>query len=265
MNTNAVGDYHIVSKASPAEVSQRVNELVGSHRMRVVAKPDVASLINPRRPLTLVYSPACEKLILRIERQVVEATLSRYLDFPVVCPVSFDLQLPLTSGPGASLGRLTHYVWGEITKTDSVLAHAQSSEHVENLLVSTMLTSLRHSYSEVLAKPAAPVCLKRVEEYIAEHLLDGVSLDDMLIVSGANLRALYTAFKRYRNTTPVAYLRGMRLERSQRELLDSHSTFKTVTDVASACGFLHFGRFASEYGRRFGERPSDTLRRRRLA
>jgi AraC-like DNA-binding protein len=35
----------------------------------------------------------------------------------------------------------------------------------------------------------------------------------------------------------------------------------SVTVIAMACGFTHMSRFALEYRRRFGERPSDTLRR----
>ena len=32
-------------------------------------------------------------------------------------------------------------------------------------------------------------------------------------------------------------------------------------DVAARCGFPHFGRFAVAYRRRYGETPSQTLRR----
>ena len=32
-------------------------------------------------------------------------------------------------------------------------------------------------------------------------------------------------------------------------------------DVAARCGFPHFGRFAVEYRRRYGETPSQTLKR----
>ena len=37
-----------------------------------------------------------------------------------------------------------------------------------------------------------------------------------------------------------------------------------VTDVTSALGFTHLGRFAIAYREVFGESPSQTLRRRRL-
>ena len=36
-----------------------------------------------------------------------------------------------------------------------------------------------------------------------------------------------------------------------------------VTEVALACGFEHLGRFSTRYRDRFGESPSETLRRAR--
>ena len=39
----------------------------------------------------------------------------------------------------------------------------------------------------------------------------------------------------------------------------------SVTDVATRFGFSHFGRFSQQYRHRFGETPSSTLRRARLA
>jgi len=37
----------------------------------------------------------------------------------------------------------------------------------------------------------------------------------------------------------------------------------TVTEVATRWGFLHFGRFAGDYQKQFGEKPSETLQRER--
>jgi AraC family ethanolamine operon transcriptional activator len=42
-------------------------------------------------------------------------------------------------------------------------------------------------------------------------------------------------------------------------LLNSDATTVSVSDIATRFGFWHFGRFASDYRRLFGERPLDTL------
>ena len=59
---------------------------------------------------------------------------------------------------------------------------------------------------------------------------------------------------------PHAALRDIRFETARRELLQGMPDGK-VMDVAQRCGFPHFGRFSVEYRRRFGETPSQTLKR----
>ena len=57
-------------------------------------------------------------------------------------------------------------------------------------------------------------------------------------------------------------LRRARLAQARADLeAPGHDT--SVTIVAHDCGFSHLGRFAQEYARRFGESPSETLRRAR--
>jgi TolB-like protein/Flp pilus assembly protein TadD len=50
----------------------------------------------------------------------------------------------------------------------------------------------------------------------------------------------------------------MRFEYARQELLRGSAR---VTHIAFCCGFTHLGRFSVEYSRRYGEKPSQTLRR----
>ncbi|MGC2655752.1 MAG: helix-turn-helix domain-containing protein, partial [Mycobacterium sp.] len=59
---------------------------------------------------------------------------------------------------------------------------------------------------------------------------------------------------------PVTHLRNVRLD-SARRMLTQPSDGTSVTNVALAAGFSHLGRFSREYSRRFGELPSESLRR----
>ena len=56
---------------------------------------------------------------------------------------------------------------------------------------------------------------------------------------------------------PMRFLRNHRLQRVREELLSAREA--QVSDVALRWGFSHFGRFAAEYRKRFGESPSQTL------
>jgi transcriptional regulator GlxA family with amidase domain len=57
-------------------------------------------------------------------------------------------------------------------------------------------------------------------------------------------------------------LRRVRLAQARADL-EAPGPNTSVTNVAYDCGFSHLGRFAQEYARRFGESPSETLRRAR--
>jgi AraC-like DNA-binding protein len=58
----------------------------------------------------------------------------------------------------------------------------------------------------------------------------------------------------------MVYLREVRLNRVHDELLSAAPDDVTVSVVASRWGFLHHGRFAEAYRRKFGCSPSATLR-----
>jgi AraC-like DNA-binding protein len=62
----------------------------------------------------------------------------------------------------------------------------------------------------------------------------------------------------------MRYLRNARMERVREELLRGE-TVETITEIALRWGFSEPGRFSVAYRERFGERPSETRRRRRGA
>jgi adenylate cyclase len=64
--------------------------------------------------------------------------------------------------------------------------------------------------------------------------------------------------------SPLEYWRRHRLAAAREDLLKAASD-ASVTAIASRFGFDHFGRFSQQYRRCFGEPPSATLRRSRIA
>jgi transcriptional regulator GlxA family with amidase domain len=76
-------------------------------------------------------------------------------------------------------------------------------------------------------------------------------------------RTLIQHFRDFKRTSPVRYLRTARYEKV-REALRQADHEESITEIAGRWGFSHMGRFAVEYRKRFGEPPSQTLRRARL-
>jgi AraC-like DNA-binding protein/tetratricopeptide (TPR) repeat protein len=72
-------------------------------------------------------------------------------------------------------------------------------------------------------------------------------------------RTLQKQFRRFVGRAPLAFLCELRLARAREELVHGRDT--SVTEIAMRYGFAHLGRFAVAYRHRYGESPSDTLRR----
>ena len=60
----------------------------------------------------------------------------------------------------------------------------------------------------------------------------------------------------------MAFVRSTRLALA-RDRLQEGRPGATVTCVAQECGFDHLGRFSVAYAKRYGETPSETLRKKR--
>ncbi len=111
-------------------------------------------------------------------------------------------------------------------------------------------------------EPAAalPRDVVRVLDWSRGHLDEPIRLNALARIAGVPPRTLETHFMRFLGTTPLGWVRQARLTHARRTLLASEGHVN-VTDVAMDCGFSQLGRFAAQYCRRFGELPSETLRR----
>ena len=110
------------------------------------------------------------------------------------------------------------------------------------------------------AGAALPRDVVRVLEWSRAHPDEPIRLQALARVAGVSSRTLEAHFMRFLGMTPLGWAREARLTHARRALLASEGR-TTVTDVATDCGFSQLGRFAAQYCRRFGELPSETLRR----
>lgn len=107
--------------------------------------------------------------------------------------------------------------------------------------------------------------LRAVVEHIEENAHLPLTPTELAQVAGLSVRALQDAFQRTLDMPPLAYLRQVRLDRAHADLEAADPAAVTVAGVAGRWGFAHLGRFSAYYAERFGERPSDTLRRTALS
>lgn len=112
------------------------------------------------------------------------------------------------------------------------------------------------------AERAAPVLVRRAEEYMRAHSDRALTVPEVAAACGVGPRRLQGVFRAARGKTPLEALAAMRLERARMRLLTGQAGM-SVTEAALASGISHMGRFAAAYRARFGETPMETMRRRR--
>ena len=87
-----------------------------------------------------------------------------------------------------------------------------------------------------------------------------VAIRDLCRAAGVCERTLRNAFHAVHGVSPKQYLMQRGLDAAHAALQHTRAERGAVTHVATDYGFFELGRFAAAYRRRFGERPSDTLR-----
>ncbi len=227
--------------------------------------PNLGSIVSPPRHLRVHRKPESEILILRTSIHAIEERFQEVMGWPITHPIRFEKSVDLTSGLGAEVKRLVHFVVDQANREGSALEHPLLRTSLDDLLTSAML-SLPSNVSEsiVTCRGVQPVpgILRRAEEYLEANAAEPISISDVVEVCGCSRRALFLAFRRYRDCTPMEFLSYCRLGLA-RLALQAPAPGDSVASIAYACGFLHRGRFSQRYLQRFGESPSETLRRSR--
>lgn len=107
---------------------------------------------------------------------------------------------------------------------------------------------------------ASAATVRRATAFIEEHAHEDIAAADIAACAHVTIRAVQLAFRRHLGTSPIAYLRRVRLDRAHRQLLAADPARESVTSVAYRWGFTSPGRFAAYYRKAYGVLPSQTLR-----
>ncbi|WP_238474419.1 AraC family transcriptional regulator [Pseudomonas cavernae] len=238
-------------------------EMIEYGNERVLSTPKLGSILNAESRFRINHGPRTEKLMVRVDRSLLERHCQQHLGRTLRKGVEFQTAMPLDTPEGLRWMRMIGWLYDSLSNDDELPPLLVGQ--FESTLVTMLLACQPHTYSEELcADPRAsiaPAFVKRVERYIEEHAHEPISIVDMAEYAGVSSRSLFTGFRRFRNTSPMLYLKEVRLRYVQEELQRQSTGSTTVTAVAYRWGFSHLGHFTTDYKRRFGESPSETLAR----
>lgn len=102
--------------------------------------------------------------------------------------------------------------------------------------------------------------MRRAVEAIRSDPAQPFTPTSLARLAGASTRTLHDGFRRHLDTTPMAYLRVVRLQRAHAELRVAAPHDTTVAAVAHRWGFTHVSRFSQAYRQVYGRPPATTLR-----
>ncbi|MEV0603803.1 AraC family transcriptional regulator [Streptomyces sp. NPDC050315] len=260
----------VLSRSEGLGVAYHINvphrgQAVQSHRgevFRATATDGRVPVFEPTGALSGELDAAAEVLALGFDRQAVESTLEEHLEHSVR-PLHFPGGLDPFHGRGLTLVSLARTVAAELTAPTGLLTHPVVAVRLADALLTTMLYATPHQYRDELADPATRTCprpVKRAVDAMQADPAHAFTVLELARIAGVAPRSLQAGFRQHLETTPMAYLRRLRLERAHRDLLDAGPGV-SVTEVAGRWGFTHLGRFAAAHQVRYGSLPSQVHRR----
>jgi AraC-like DNA-binding protein len=221
-------------------------------------------LTDPSRSGQLVRSQTgCGRLNVILTEAAMRRRITALLGAPLPTSPDFAPVIDVAQGYGRSFAGYLRLAIDDFERDRSMLSSPIMMQQFEDLVFTNLLLSHRHSYTQSLrrlAKLIASRDVKRAIDYMEANLTAPIGLTE--ITAGVPGRTLLEHFKRYKGMSPMGYLRRARFAKV-RDALRCAESEENVTGIAMSLGFNHMGRFSVEYRRRFGESPSETLKRQR--
>jgi len=225
---------------------------------------EVAFITPYNKKITQRWSADSKQIHVKITRSVLEQQLSKLIDRELKAPIKFELLMPIKNHKVASWCRFIHYLVEEFEHENSLMTMGPTVYNTVNTIITNLLYAQPNNYSDDLfscSPSVVPACVKRAQNYMRENIASPITMNDLVNATDTNERSLFEHFKKFKKMTPMTYLRMLRLENVRNELITCQVK-TSVTEVATKWGFSQLGRFSIMYKNIYGERPSETLRRR---
>ncbi|ALG86083.1 hypothetical protein ACH46_18240 [Gordonia phthalatica] len=221
----------------------------------------VAAVFAPHRDSLMHWSADCRQLAVKISRELLDSTVEqltgRTPDEIVEFDLAFDVATPAGRAWVATVELLSESI--ELASPDFVL------RPLEELVVSRLLVAAPNTFAGRIAgeaRPPRPRMVRRVTDLIEAEPGGAHTASSLAAVAGVSVRSLQAAFAEHLGLAPMDYVRRVRLSRCRVALQTAEpGDGQTVADIAFRYGFSHLPRFAAAYRKRYGENPSETLRR----
>jgi AraC-like DNA-binding protein len=167
--------------------------------------------------------------------------------------------------PGHAMQRLRYDLLSLFDKPST--AHPCESEAVEDQSASRVVfEALRELFNgaadarQAVGSASATFIVAQCHRMVATSGDAPPSVEQLRLRLRASRRTVQNSFRQVADSTPVHYLRCVRLNAVRRQLMSTRAVDLSIAQAATDRGFHHLSHFTERYKALFGELPSQTMR-----
>ncbi|MCA2323151.1 AraC family transcriptional regulator [Mycobacterium intracellulare] len=231
---------------------------------RVPARAGTAAVFSPKDHRATRWEAGANLICFKIDHSTVDDALSDALGRQVTSHIDFTPILPITTAATQSWINMLALFKEQFFRPESLINQPLIGMPFVDSLVRGLLLAAEHPHRDALtgdSRLAAPSAIRKAVDIIEADAQLPLTLSLIAARCHISVRSLQLGFRRHLGTSPMAYLREVRLRRAHHSLLESDPSAVTVASVAYRWGFTNLGRFAAAHSARYGEPPLTTLRR----
>lgn len=229
-----------------------------------VVSPGEHVVLDAHTVYRMRWEANCHLFNVRLPRADFEATVAELTARDEPGPIRVPLSQRPSKSAAIAVGKVMHFLLRNAGPSGLVTAGSLLRTQLIRMLVASIVEAygpLVRTADKCAEGDVRPPAVRRAIAYLEGAAADDVRICEVAAAARLSTRSLQEAFRKHLDTTPMAYLKSVRLARAHADLRQaSLEEGTTVADVAYRWGFGNLGRFAADYRREFGRSPSEVLR-----
>jgi AraC-like DNA-binding protein len=211
----------------------------------------------------LRWEENCHIFHARIPRIEFETAVAEFTGASEPAAVHFPLRWRPSKPGRVAVAKVMQLLLRNAAPNGLLASGALLSAQMRRMLIASLVEAYSGAFHATDAGSSGavrPPAVRRAIAYLEDAAAEDVRISDVAAAARLSTRALQEAFRKHLDTTPMAYLKSIRLARAHADLRQlSVEDGMTVAAVAYRWGFGNLGRFAADYRREFGRSPSEVL------
>jgi AraC-like DNA-binding protein len=231
----------------------------------LVCGPGTATIYQPQDDSSSRWVAGSRLLGVKIDRHAVEDALSDTLGRQLTSQIDFVSAMSTESDAVRGWIDMLSLFAEQLFQNASPLRQQLVALPFADSLIHALLLAADNPYRNAVAGVTPfvrPRAIRAAVDLIEQEAHLPLTVSSIAQRCHVSVRALQQGFQRYLGTSPMTYLREVRLRRAHNALLDSDPSVTSVASVAHQWAFTSLSRFAAAHAARYGELPAATLRRR---